>query len=111
MSNASWVCFDCRATVRRPTSPRRVVPCPVCREPCFCLGRKIPVPPKTKVAAWTKLRGEMRTMVIDWRVRVERTTVRRRHEIERRIKDLESRTAEPSRNRQIKKLQEELGGG
>jgi hypothetical protein len=111
MSNATWVCFHCRWTVRRPTSPRKVVRCPTCQEPCFCLGRKIPVPPKAKIAAWTKLRKEMQALIIDWRVRVERAAVARRHEIERRIRDLESKPKEASRLRQIKKLQEELAGG
>jgi hypothetical protein len=68
------------------------------------------VPPKAKVAAWTRLRNDMRTLIIDWRVRVERAAVARRHEVERRLKDLESRPEEPSRNRRIKRLQEELAG-
>jgi DNA-directed RNA polymerase subunit RPC12/RpoP len=71
MSNASWVCFDCRRVVRTPTYPRRVVPCPECGNPCFCLGRQIPVPPKNKVAAWTRLRKEMRAMTAAWELRRE----------------------------------------
>jgi hypothetical protein len=111
MSNASWVCFDCRTTVRRPTFRRTVVLCPECRQRCFCLGRKIPVPPKANIAAWNKLRQAMQTLTADWQVRSEKSAVARRHEIERQLVALESKPAEPSRARQIKKLREELAGG
>ena len=104
VSNASWVCFDCRHVVRRPTSPRKPVPCPLCRRECFCLGRKIPVPPKHKVAAWTKLRKEMQGMTIDWLVRWDR----RRHENEMLIKQLEASPQTPTRDRRLSKLRETL---
>ena len=111
MSNASWVCFDCRRVVRRPTYPRSVVPCPACGNACFCLGRKIPVPPRDKIAAWSSLRKEMQAMTIAWQLRRDREAVARRHEGERQLRELESRPSEPSRSRQIKKLREELAGG
>lgn len=111
MSNASWVCFDCRTTVRRPTFRQTVVLCPECRQRCFCLGRKIPVPRKSNMAAWLKLRQAMRALTVEWQVRSEKSAVARRHEIERQITALESKPAESSRTRQIKKLREELAGG
>ena len=111
MTNASWVCFDCRRVVRRPTYPRTVVPCPVCGNACFCLGRKIPVPPKDKLAAWTSLRKDMQAMTIAWMLRREKEAVARRHEIEKQLRKLESLPTEQSRNHQIKKLREELVGG
>jgi len=111
MSNASWVCFGCRRVVRRPTYPRKVVPCPVCKNACFCLGRQIPVPPKDKVAAWTSLRKEMREMTIAWLLRREKASVARRHEVEKQLRKLEALPAEPSRASKITKLREELTGG
>ncbi len=111
MSNASWVCFDCRRVVRRPTYPRTVVPCPGCGNACFCLGRRIPVPRKDKVGAWRILRNEMRAMTMAWELRREKEGVARRHEIERQLRKLESLPTEPSRARQIKRLREGLAGG
>lgn len=111
MSNASWVCFDCRHVVRRPSYPRSVVPCPTCRKACFCLGRKIPVPPKEKVGAWKSLRKDLQSMTIAWELQRDKEAVARRHELERRLRKLESLPTEPSRRRQIKKLREELAGG
>src|SRR4029453_5018938 len=104
MSNASWVCFDCRQVVRRPTYPRSVVPCPACGKACFCLGRKIPVPPKVKVAAWKMLRKEMQAMTIAWELRRDKEAVLRRHEVEKRIQKLESLPEAASRGREIRKL-------
>lgn len=66
MTNATWVCFVCRQVVRSPTTPTRVVPRPHCRVSCVCLGRRIPVPPKSKLIAWRKLRDETRTMLGAW---------------------------------------------
>src|SRR5262245_12469668 len=110
MSNATWACFDCRQVVRRPTYPRKTVPCPLCRRSCFCLGRKIPVPPKGKIAARAKLRSEMQQLVIAWQVRGDKAAVARRHEVEKRIRELELRPTDASCARRLKKLREALGG-
>jgi hypothetical protein len=53
----------------------------------------------------------MQAMTIAWQLRRDREAVARRHEVERQLRELESRPSEPSRSRQIKKLREELAGG
>ena len=111
MSNASYICFDCRQAVRRPTPEKAVVKCPTCARRCEYLGRKIPVPPKSKVVAWRELREQFATARTNWALRQERESVRRRHELEKRILDLEARPANPSRTRQIEELRRELDGG
>lgn len=108
MSNATWICFDCRRVVRRPTTPRSAVVCPECRGACACLGRKIPVPPRDKVAAWTKLRRELQSLGISWAVRRAKATVARRHEIERRLVELERRPSSPGLDGEVKRLRAEL---
>jgi DNA-directed RNA polymerase subunit RPC12/RpoP len=111
MSNASYVCFDCRAAVRRSTPERAVVKCPSCGQRCQYLGRKIPVPPKSKVAAWRDLRASMATVRSNWAIRQERTAVRRRHDVEKQIVELEARPASPSRDRLLADLRRELARG
>ena len=111
ISNATWVCFDCRQGVRHPTAPRRTVLCPVCRASCFCLGRRIPVPPKGKVAAWRKLRKEVRAMGVQWADIHARAEVVRRHQLEKRIAALEPRPPTPLLREEIERLRRELIGG
>jgi len=53
----------------------------------------------------------MQSMTIAWMLRREKHAVARRHEIEKQLRKLESLPTEPSRERQIKKLREELVGG
>jgi hypothetical protein len=111
MSNATWVCFDCRQVVRRPTYPRPVVVCSLCQRACYCLGRKIPVPPKEKVAAWAKLREQLQSVGIAWAVRREKAAVAHRHSVEKKIQELEARPRSAGRTEQIRNLREELVGG
>jgi hypothetical protein len=80
----------------------KAVLCPVCGRECFCLGRKIPVPPKAKIADWATIAGQ---------VRGTKAQVARRHEVEKRIRELESLPEAPSRNYHLKKLREELVEG
>lgn len=107
MTNATWVCFDCRQVVRSPTKPRRVVPCPLCRAPCVCLGRQIPVPPKSKVAAWRKLEKDVRPMVGAWADFRQREQAR----IEKQIQKLEREPSSPLIEGEIERLRKELAGG
>lgn len=62
MSSSSWVCFECRLAVRRPTQHAGDVLCPECRTVCWRLGYKIPVPPKRDVRAWHDLEQEIRRL-------------------------------------------------
>jgi DNA-directed RNA polymerase subunit RPC12/RpoP len=111
MSNASYICFDCRQAVRRSTPEKAIVKCPNCGRRCEYLGKKIPVPPRTKVAAWRDLRAALATIRTNWGVRQERAAVRRRHHVEKRIVELESRPPNPSRDRLLTDLRRELAGG
>ena len=52
MSNATWVCFDCREVLRRPTEYREAVPCPNCGPGARYLGTKIRIPSKADDRAW-----------------------------------------------------------
>src|SRR3954470_5392579 len=108
MSNASYICFDCRTAVRRATPEKAVVKCPSCGQRCQYLGRKIPVPAKSKLAAWRDLRASMATVRANWALRQERQGVRRRHEVEKRIMEVESRPAHPSRDKLLADLRREL---
>ena len=111
MSNASYICFECRQAVRRSTPEKAIVKCPSCGQRCQYLGRKIPVPPKSKLAAWRDLRTSMATIRTNWGVRQEREAVRRRHDVEKRITELELRQPNPSRDRLLTELRGRLGGG
>jgi hypothetical protein len=111
MSNATWVCFDCRQVVRRPTATDEVVRCPECSGRCQCLGRKIPVPPRSKVAAWKELREAVRLTRARYEERRTREAVRERHDIEKKIAEMERRPANASRDRLLRELRERLGGG
>jgi hypothetical protein len=87
------------------------VTCSQCRTDCYCLGRKIPVPPHDKVEAWRRLREGIRSTIADAAVRREREAVRRRHDIEQKIAKLEVLPDNPSRRALIAKLRAGLGGG
>jgi hypothetical protein len=122
MCNGTWVCFDCRTAVRRPTwrhvtyaRPWLVgstnvgkARCPECRGPCQFLGPAIEIPPKHDVRAWEKLRLQVEqfsTAAADERVK---ETVRRRHDLEQRIRELEDRPRNAGRDALIKQLRKEL---
>jgi len=108
VSNATWVCFDCREVLRRPTEYREAVPCPKCGQGARYLGTKIRIPSKGDDRAWQALRSSVR----EWRIaaveRMERMRVRRRHVLERQIAELETRPANEGRERTIRRLREEL---
>jgi hypothetical protein len=107
MSNANWVCFDCRHGIRRGTYAVKTVLCPLCGRECFCLGHKIPVPPKAKVADWEKLK-DVQSIAIALDYRRTKAQVARRHEVERRIRELEALPENPSRRYHLRQLREEL---
>jgi hypothetical protein len=117
MINGNWVCFDCRTCVRRQTlfRPSSVgdkgnesVKCPECNQPCRFLGTKISIPPKRDVDEWKQLRRyviERRTSLVEQQ---SEQNTHRKHDIERRIRDLENRPKNKQRNSLIKQLQDEL---
>jgi len=69
------------------------------------------VPARRRVAAWEALREALwlaRASYEGWR---HREDVRRRHDIEKKIVELERRPADPSRDRLLRELREKLAGG
>jgi hypothetical protein len=108
MGNATWVCFDCREAVRRPTHHPAAVPCPQCGRACQCLGTKIRIPSKGDERAWQDLRVGIREQRIADVERSERMRVRRRHRLERQIAELEARPTNEGRARTLHLLREQL---
>jgi hypothetical protein len=125
MCNGTWVCFECRTAVRRPTwrlvtylRPWLIgstvvgnVRCPTCRQACSFLGPTIEIPPKRDAAAWDRLRDQVATVHAAAEAGRFKRSVRRRHDLEQRIRDLESRPPNPGRDALIKQLRTELAEG
>jgi len=125
MCNGTWVCFDCKTAVRRPTwrlvtylRPWLIggtgvgrVRCPHCREPCHFLGPTIEMPPKRDVAAWNRLREQVSQLHIAAAEDRFKESVRRRHDLEQRIRELENRPTNPGRDALIKELRAQLAAG
>jgi hypothetical protein len=110
MANSSWVCFECRLAVRRPTQHEEEVPCPQCGGACWGLGYKVPVPRKHDVRAWRELRE---SEVAEHQARTEasaRGRVRARHELEQEIRRLEAMPENPGRAKAIRLLRRRLEG-
>ena len=103
----NWVCFDCRWAGRRSGSVTDVA-CTKCGEPAVFLGTKIEVPPKSKISDWKALREWYYAAgrAIEHRIYAE--TVRRRHDLERKIRDLSARPENVGRASWIKRLQSQL---
>ena len=118
MCNGTWVCFDCRVAVRRPTwrhvtyaRPWLVggtgagnVRCTHCGELCRFVGPTILVPRKGDVRGWARLRATtefIHARAVDERYR---RMVRRRHDLERRVRELMARPQSPGRDQLIKRL-------
>jgi hypothetical protein len=110
MGNATWVCFDCREAMRRPTHYRAVVPCPVCGQAGRFLGTRIRIPARDRARSWRRLRLALQEAAAASAETAARIRVRHRHRIEREIAALEARPASRGRNRTIQLLQERLVG-
>ena len=108
MSKRNFVCFNCRAAVRREAYSGNAVLCPDCGEECHNIGYKVPVPPKSKTQAWSALREDY----FRWRRElVERQAigkVRRIHALEKEISKLESRPENEGREKEIRRLKRQL---
>ena len=59
MSSWTWVCFDCRRTVRRSMAGNKAVRCPECAGECTSIGYKIRVPVRRDKKAWAKLQKNL----------------------------------------------------
>ena|SRR5690606_19995624 len=110
MGTAAWVCFDCRAAVRRNTAFAGEVPCPTCGKLCSYLGYKIPVPPKDKRREWSDLRDQLARERSARDLAAEEAAVRRRHDLEQEIARLEALPANDGRSKAIQLLKRRLSG-
>ena len=87
------------------------VRCPHCRESCQFLGPTIEIPPKRDVAGWGRLRETVeRIRAKETESRFQRS-VRLRHDLEQRIRDLENRPQSAGRDALIKQLRADLAAG
>lgn len=84
------------------------VKCPQCRSDCQFLGPSIAIPPKREVAAWRRLRAEVAQFRQDLAAECQKSAVRDRHDLERRISKLKSRPPSSGRARLIKELEKQL---
>lgn len=110
MGTAAWVCFECRAAVRRNTAFVGEVPCPACGKPCSYLGYRIPVPPKSKVREWAALHQQLARERSDRNQAAEEKAVRNRHDLEQEIARLESMPTNEGRAKAVRLLKRRLSG-
>ena len=86
------------------------VRCPHCRSACQFLGPSIAIPPKQELARWSRLQEEVAQFRQDLAATDHKTATRKKHDLERRIRDLKSRPTSSERTRLVKKLEMELSG-
>ena len=110
MGTAAWVCFECRAAVRRSTAFAGEVSCPTCSKPCAYLGYKIPVPPKAKTREWAALHQQLSRERIQQELDAEASAVRHKHELEQEIARLEAMPANEGRAKAVRSLRKRLSG-
>lgn len=108
MGSSAWVCFDCREAVRRQTYYRGDPLCPRCGKSTDFLGYKVPVPKKSDEKTWDELRSQLLEERYARQQKQITDRVRRKHEIEKQLTELESRSDYPQRARLIRDLQCEL---
>lgn len=110
MGNSTWVCFQCREAVRRPTQGTHQVTCSRCGGECTNLGYKIETPKKRDGEAWTRLAENLHDQT--WRQLLSRQAAsvseRHAHALEQEISELQQREANPGRQELIRSLQTKL---
>jgi hypothetical protein len=84
------------------------VRCPECRQLCSSLGPTIEIPPKRDVAGWNRLRERVARGHVAAVDDEYKKSVRRRHDLEQRIRELEGRPSSPGRDELVKQLRAEL---
>ena len=108
MSNATWACFECRETVRRPGYTRAAVLCPNCAQPCRYLGHKLRMPPKRQAKAWRDLLADLRQKSLARADAQQRARLQRMREIRGEIDRLKARGPNAGRAKQVGLLRRRL---
>jgi hypothetical protein len=108
MSNANWVCFECREAVRRPGNTRVAVLCPSCGQPCRSIGHRIRLPSKRAGKAWDELRASLQAQAIASAEHSHVSRVRRIHQIQKEIARLQAMPVNEGRRVQIQLLRKRL---
>lgn len=107
-SNNNYVCFNCRTAIRYPKTAPEAPKCRECGSECFCLGYKVEIPKHDDIKAWRELRAESGRRALASQQMLTLREVRRQHFVEKEICRLRKMPDNRDRNRQIKKLEEEL---
>jgi|SRR5687768_2556461 hypothetical protein len=110
MSKRNWVCFDCRAAVRREDYTVSDVFCALCSKPLANIGYKIPVPAKRNVRGWEELRAQYIITEREASKRRRTERIKQKHALEREIVRLESRPANAGRSKAVQRLRKTLKG-
>jgi hypothetical protein len=84
------------------------VRCPHCAKLCQFIGPTIKVPPKRDARAWRRFQERIVRLGIEALDERYKKSVRRRHELEKRIVELKTRPQSVGMRRLIAKVQEEL---
>jgi hypothetical protein len=108
MSNATWACFDCRETVRRPDYTRQAVLCPSCGQSCRYLGRKICLPPKRQVKKWQELLSALQQHAIATRELKHKLRLQQMRKLRAEIARLEAKGPHVERAKQVRVLRRRL---
>lgn len=122
MNNGNWGCFDCRLTQRRSYCRFAIhcrhwsvgsigngfVLCPGCERPCRFLGHRIAVPPKSDNNGWKQLRQYIDECRDSHRDRKAQLDTQRKHELEKRIAELQRKPENKERDGLINRLRGEL---
>lgn len=108
MRNATWACFECRETVRRPGYSRATVLCPICGQPCRYIGHKLRMPPKRQARAWHELRASIQQEVIARAECQQQLRLQKMRELRAEITRLEAKGPNEGRAKQVRQLRQEL---
>jgi len=107
--NNTWVCFDCRRSVRRDSSSYSVPRCPSCRRPCDAVGYKTAIPAYSNIEGWKQLKDDLTEWIRGRKQLYLVTDVRWTcRQLEERLAELKTGPDTYKCRRQIKALQQKL---
>ena len=108
MSNRNWVCFNCRITNRKQSGFSGRAVCSDCGGELINIGYRIPVPPKSKIKEWKKLKEQLAQQSMKMERLGFEHSVRFRHDLEKEITKLKNLPQSPGRQSLIKQIEAKL---